>query len=250
MNKVPTVSAYNGTELKKWGYDTTKKSIIKNLHIVHKFKLHLNKERNLPELPEGVSPLKAISDYLRALHAHAMTKLNTSNVIMFQPDDIRYCLTVPAMWTDQAKSAMRQAAIDANLISANDPQDRLVLVGEPEAAALYCEKKIDEYQLKNGDRFLICDAGGGTVDLVVYQIKIDNGKKTLIEVSRGTGGICGGTYIDERMRYLYRRELESLAESEIEITDAVLDYCMTEFISTIKVCNHHDVHVYEKILLT
>ncbi|KAI8875168.1 hypothetical protein K501DRAFT_180167, partial [Backusella circina FSU 941] len=234
ITKVPTVSAYKGTELKKWGYQTTKTDKLRGHKKVYKFKLHLNNEKDLPELPEGVSPLKAISDYLHLLHAHSMTILNRTGSTIFQEEDVRYCLTVPAMWTDQAKSAMRQAAIDAKIISANDPQDRLVLVGEPEAAALYCEKRIEEYNLKDGDRFLICDAGGGTVDLVVYQIKIDNGKKTLIEVSGGTGDICGAAYIDERMRYLIRSVLEELTESKIRITDSILDHCMSEFISSIK----------------
>ena len=71
------------------------------------------------------------------------------------------CLTVPAMWSDKAKSTMREAAIKAGLITETDHRDRLMLISEPEAAALYCEKKCDQFNLRHGDRFMICDAGGG-----------------------------------------------------------------------------------------
>jgi molecular chaperone DnaK (HSP70) len=85
---------------------------------------------------------------------------------IYREDQVRYCLTVPAMWTDKAKNLMRRAATKAGIIQPDDHRDRLMLVSEPEAAALYCEKHCGTYKLGPGDRFLICDDGGGTVDLV------------------------------------------------------------------------------------
>src|SRR5579864_3174404 len=38
-----------------------------------------------------------------------------------------------------------------------------MLITEPEAAALYCATLCRQVDLKVGNRFLICDAGGGTV---------------------------------------------------------------------------------------
>lgn len=64
------------------------------------------------------------------------------------------------MWSDKAKATMREAAIMAGLIKEDDHRDRLMLISEPEAAALYCEKKCDQFNLKHNDRFMICDAGG------------------------------------------------------------------------------------------
>lgn len=74
------------------------------------------------------------------------------------------------MWSDRAKAAMREAAIRAGLVSRTDPAERLMLISEPEAAALYCEKKSEQFNLCHGQRFMICDAGGGTVDLIVFEI--------------------------------------------------------------------------------
>lgn len=69
--------------------------------------------------------------------------------------------------SDRAKAKMRQAAVQAGLISSLDPLDRLMITSEPEAGALYCEKYCKEANMSEGDRFMICDAGGGTVDLIV-----------------------------------------------------------------------------------
>jgi molecular chaperone DnaK (HSP70) len=61
---------------------------------------------------------------------------------------------------------MRQACIQANIISHSDPLNRLELISEPEAAAAYCENKYQSWNLSNGNIFMIVDAGGGTVDLI------------------------------------------------------------------------------------
>ena len=41
--------------------------------------------------------------------------------------------------------------------------DELILITEPEAAALYCATTCQEINLGDGDQFLVCDAGGATV---------------------------------------------------------------------------------------
>jgi molecular chaperone DnaK (HSP70) len=81
------------------------------------------------------------------------------------------------MWSDRAKATMREAALRAGLINSNDHPDRLMLISEPEAAALYCEKKSEQFNLKHGQRFMICDAGGGTVDLIVFEINEPPGER-------------------------------------------------------------------------
>lgn len=55
---------------------------------------------------------------------------------------------------------MRDAAILAGLIREEDDQDRLMLISEPEAAAIYCEKTCEQFNMRDGDEFMICDAGG------------------------------------------------------------------------------------------
>ena len=72
------------------------------------------------------------------------------------------------MWSDRAKAAMREAAIRAGLVQRGDHPERLMLISEPEAAALYCEKKSEQFNLVHGQRFMICDAGGGMSIIVLF----------------------------------------------------------------------------------
>ena len=64
------------------------------------------------------------------------------------------------MWSDKSKQAMRDAAILAGIINEDDHLDRLMLISEPEAAAIYCEKTCEQFDMTDGDEFMICDAGG------------------------------------------------------------------------------------------
>lgn len=138
------------------------------------------------------------------------------------------------MWSDRAKTATRQAAILAGIISPADHPERLMLISEPEAAALYCERKSDQFNLTSGQRFMICDAGGGTVDLIVFEIdqRVEGGPRTLKEVTKGHGGSCGSTFLDEKMRTLLRRKFWAHIA---KIPETAFEMIMDNFVDLIKV---------------
>ena len=69
-----------------------------------------------------------------------------------------YVVTVPAIWRDAAKDLTREAAKKAGIAG-----EKLVLITEPEAAALYCAALCEEVDIRVGSHFVVCDAGGGTV---------------------------------------------------------------------------------------
>ncbi|KAF8924680.1 hypothetical protein BGZ58_001547 [Dissophora ornata] len=215
--KVPTVSAYSkeNDQLHSWGYAAKAAMLTpnsRNLDLLQKFKLFLDNDLApyLPPLPRTITPQAAISDYLRAMHNHAINEItkNSAGGVVFDQSHIQYCLTVPAMWTDAAKGVMRNTAIQAGLIQPQDPPHRLLLVSEPEAAAMYCEKKCEQFNLRHGDRFMICDAGGGTVDLIVFQVDYSSGTRALTEVTRGSGASCGSGFLDENFSMLVRQKLQ------------------------------------------
>ncbi|KAF9094010.1 hypothetical protein BGX29_005910 [Mortierella sp. GBA35] len=214
--KVPTVSAYSkeNDTMHSWGYAAKAAMLTpnsRNLDLLQKFKLFLDNDLApyLPPLPRTINPQSAISDYLRALHTHAIGEImKNGGGQMIDPQQIQYCLTVPAMWTDAAKGVMRRTAIEAGLIQPQDPAHRLILVSEPEAAAMYCEKKCEQFNLRHGDRFMICDAGGGTVDLIVFQVDYSSGTRALTEITRGSGASCGSGFLDENFLMLVRHKLQ------------------------------------------
>ncbi|KAF9437623.1 Heat shock 70 kDa protein 12A [Entomortierella beljakovae] len=163
---------------------------------LYKFKPYLDESVALIKWENIVTIPTAISDYLDAIHKYVTERILEQFGPSFSQKKFRYCLTVPAIWSDKAKDVMRQAAIRANIISKLDHSDRLTLVSEPEAAALYCERVCDQFDLKHDDQFMICDAGGGTVDLIVYRIDDSNGGRHLSEVTKGHGASCGSMFID------------------------------------------------------
>jgi hypothetical protein len=135
------------------------------------------------------------------------------------------------MWSDRAKATMREASIRAGLISTTDHPDRLMLISEPEAAALYCEKKSEQFNLRHGQRFMICDAGGGTVDLIVFEINEPPGeRRTLKEVTNGHGGSCGSGFLDLRMREYLKRKFSHYHT----INDSAMELIMDTFVNVIK----------------
>lgn len=62
----------------------------------------------------------------------------------------------------------------------------VTLIKEPEAAALYTMHSLD-FALNIGDAFVICDAGGGTVDLISYEVVSVTPKLEVKELVPGTG---------------------------------------------------------------
>jgi len=112
-----------------------------------------------PRLPD-YNAVDFAADYLRLVRKHVLEKslpLHLGSVFL-ENQHIRYVISVPAMWDDKARSLTRVAAERAGI-----PSEDLTLVTEPEAAALYCSTLCRDVDLTDGDRFLICDAGGGTV---------------------------------------------------------------------------------------
>lgn len=233
--KTPTVSLYgqNSTKLLAWGQDAKRTAMKKNNHdiLLSRFKLQLDENLQLEPLPNGISVLDAISDYLEAFHTHICRELQRGFANNYDQSKFRYCLTVPAMWSDKAKSIMREAATRAGLINRWDHPDRLMLISEPEAAALYCEKKCEQFNLGHGQRFLICDAGGGTVDLIVFEIDDSGEQRALKEVTKGSGDSCGSTFLDLNMRAYLEDRFYHLGK----VNDSAMETMMEAFIDTIKV---------------
>lgn len=104
-------------------------------------------------------------------------------------------VTVPAVWSDGAKDLTLKAIDKAGI-----RVDKLTLVTEPEAAALFTLKQVMEgpskAEFRAGDVFVVCDAGGGTVDLISYKIQ-QSSPLRIEEATVGSGDKCGATFVDK-----------------------------------------------------
>lgn len=100
-----------------------------------------------------------------------------------------------------AKDRTLQAIDKAGFNKLELPQlsQQPTLITEPEAAALYTIKSLQSSaqgsQFVVNDGFIMCDMGGGTVDLISY--RVNKVKPVAVEeVTIGCGDQCGGTFVD------------------------------------------------------
>ena len=134
---------------------------------------------------------RLVADYLREVGTLSRAYLRRGRDASALPDaEIVWCLTVPAIWSEADKGFMRRAAVEAGLIGSED-DERLMLILEPEAAAVCCLKD-QRVSPPEGENFMLIDAGGGTVDITVH--RLTGGQ--LREVVRGSGAMCGATMVD------------------------------------------------------
>lgn len=73
----------------------------------------------------------------------------------------------------------------------------VTLIKEPEAAALYTVKSLS-FSVSKGDIYVVCDAGGGTVDLVSYEVEQVLPRLQAREVVPGSGGMAGSIGLNQR----------------------------------------------------
>ncbi|KAF1796509.1 hypothetical protein FB192DRAFT_1431227 [Mucor lusitanicus] len=242
--KCPTICLYNRDDNKliQWGRSAKAgKSKYPNITILQQFKLYLddNLEGVVRQLPLDLTATDIISDYLEKFFAYVKVDMTKKGFHQNFEKQARFCLTVPAMWSDKSKQIMRDAAIQSGIINASDHRDRLMLISEPEAAALYCERTCDKFNMQHGDEFMICDAGGGTVDLIVFRVEMDAaGNRKFRESTKGLGKSCGSTFIDRNFRKHLRKKLKKVIRRSpngaIEIPDAPLDHMMDIFVDNLK----------------
>nr|XP_043873840.1 heat shock 70 kDa protein 12A isoform X4 [Solea senegalensis] len=188
---------------------------------LEKFKMKLHTTANLSidtdlHAANG-KRVKALDIFAYALaffKEQALKELSDQTGGDFDNNDVRWVITVPAIWKMPAKQFMREAAYKSGLVSRENPE-QLIIALEPEAASIYC-RKLRLHQMvdlgtqntqngfsptenagsamSQGDRYVVVDCGGGTVDLTVHQIRLPEGH--LKELYKASGGPYGSIGID------------------------------------------------------
>ncbi|KAG8197342.1 hypothetical protein JTE90_013469 [Oedothorax gibbosus] len=76
---------------------------------------------------------------LRYFKDHALQELTDQSSTRILNEDVRWVVTVPAIWKQPAKQFMRAAAYKAGIASPDYPEQLLIAL-EPEAASIYCRR--------------------------------------------------------------------------------------------------------------
>ncbi|KAK1244353.1 hypothetical protein MKX07_003152 [Trichoderma sp. CBMAI-0711] len=202
--KIPTVIRYDGAKSFTWGAQVGRqdggivgvKLLLDPSQPRPKYFSNTSVDEELSGLPKP--PVRVAADFIGAAYKHAMNEIakKVSRDYVAQCQKV-YVLSVPAVWSDAAKHSTIMAARAAGL-------SPVQLVKEPEAAALWTAKKLD-VALHLKDTFIVCDAGGGTVDLISYEVKKIDPKLKLKELVPGTGGMCGSLGLNRRFESAVRK---------------------------------------------
>ena len=220
--KVPSCIMYEqqGSEPAKvvaWGLEAKNRSGGPGLVKCEWFKLLLSPESlrsgvvdpRLPPLPLGKTPVDVISDYLRCLWAYGKGKITDEIGSVVDLDSADVLLTVPAAWDAAGCALMREAAISASLVQSarggdKNWRDRLKIITEPEAAAIHTSSLANFHHLRPPQAFVVCDAGGGTVDCAGYKLMGDLASLNMAEISVRAGTTSGGLFVDLLFEELVR----------------------------------------------
>ncbi|ORY15235.1 hypothetical protein BCR34DRAFT_558917 [Clohesyomyces aquaticus] len=194
--KIPTILHYNGNKM-TWGasVDHLADSIVGVKLLLDPSQekpLYLptgNVKTDLKKLPKP--PVMVAADFIAAIYQYALKEISAqvpeSYMKLCQK---QFVLSVPAIWSDAAKNTTLQAAKIAGMFP-------VTLIKEPEAAAMHTLHDLD-FSLRVGDAFVICDAGGGTVDLISYEVEAIAPKLKLKELVPGTAGMAGSLGLNKR----------------------------------------------------
>ncbi|KAK4108030.1 actin-like ATPase domain-containing protein [Canariomyces notabilis] len=229
--KTPTVIAYNsenrGACRNHWGYE-----VRAGMVSCSRTKLLLDKSAETAEfddpslrdatgsalfhIPRGKDAQIVCQDFLTEVYRFVVDNLKMRiTPAVFDMTPMECYLTVPAIWTDQARIATWEAAKAAGFGSRSF--DAIRIVAEPEAAAVAALRKDlrpgSTNAAKVGENVLILDCGGGTVDIMTYTIRRTFPSIEFDELCVGIGGKCGSTYIDRNFISLMTRRFESSFEN-------------------------------------
>ncbi|KAF5582736.1 Hsp70 chaperone protein [Fusarium pseudoanthophilum] len=231
LEKVPTQLLYEDDEVASWGYSIPGDEIG-----LKWFKLLLLEDSditaemsNSSQIREARKFLKesnddaadAVASFLRELWGHAMDAIirKLGDELVGQ-SRFHVVVTLPAIWPLYAQQRMKRAAEMSGILEKRlCGETTLHFISEPEAAALATVEDLSKRStIKKGDTLVICDAGGGTVDLISYVVESTK-PFTVKECVKGDGGLCGSIFLDENFLKLIKRKVSSISWKNVSKAD-------------------------------
>ena len=171
-------------------------------------------------LPPSYNPEKTVTDYLTLFRKHIEQHIQrTLPSVALETTPISYCLTVPAIWNERAQAKTLACAKAAGM----GAEDQVLMISEPEAAATFVLDRLNPHGLEVGSTFVLCDAGGGTVDLISYTILELEPVLKVQEAAPGTGGMCGSTFINRIFAKRLEKKLSHHEQWDADVMDEALE---------------------------
>jgi molecular chaperone DnaK (HSP70) len=173
---------------------------------------HAGVDRTAPILPWGapegvpkVSPVAASASYLA--YVHQCWNRQFPEHPLEQQDVV---LTVPASFDEGARQLTMAAAREAGLLE-------LRLLEEPQAVLydwLFRHRQSLALDLAQTHLVLVCDVGGGTTDLSLIQVQVQDGEPILTRIGVGDHLMLGGDNMDLALAHLVEARFDPAAATD------------------------------------
>ncbi|KAJ7302367.1 hypothetical protein DFH08DRAFT_794556 [Mycena albidolilacea] len=167
----------------------------------------------LPPLPQNVTVDKIFADHLRYIKdqvkAYITSTYGSGQDIWENLSKTMYLvLTTPNGWEGSQQNRMRRAAITAGFVD-EDGGRRVKFVTEAEAAVLYAADSgsVEDWLVK-GSHLILCDCGGGTVDITGYKINSIKPALKLEESSASRCYLAGAVFVTQAARAFFKDRLQ------------------------------------------
>lgn len=135
---------------------------------------------------------------LRHIKDEVLSYIAAHDGILLSANHIKWVITLPAIWSEEAKFAMKEAACSAGLVQSVMAKE-LLLALEPECALIGVTRELGPLLPSMvGETVMIVDCGGGTVDMTVVTIESANPFKCA-HALMSSGGWWGSTTIDDEL---------------------------------------------------
>ncbi|KAF0639372.1 hypothetical protein FPSE5266_11624 [Fusarium pseudograminearum] len=154
-----------------------------------------------------------IALFLRKLWDHSVESIRRAiGADLLERSKFQVVITLPAIWPPYAQNRMKQAAQQSGILDERPAGTTLLqFISEPEAAALAAIKDMGKRStIETGDTVVVCDAGGGTVDLISYVFQSTD-PFVVKECVRGDGDLCGGVFLDEGFMQLVKEKTPAVS---------------------------------------
>ncbi|KAK7879794.1 hypothetical protein WMY93_033536 [Mugilogobius chulae] len=219
--KTPTCILFDGNgKFKHFGYEAKHKYLemekeeATEHYFFENFKMELYNKRITNDFEirdvnkKPMNALKVFSAALRFLKDDALKHVFIhTNGIRYIASDFTWVLTVPAIWDFSARMFMREAAVQAGIVTPFSG-DKLVIALEPEAASVWCKKLpsdgfiTDEHdrnalQQTPGTHYIVVDCGGGTIDITLHKVLEGGAVK---ELHKASGNDKGGQKVNKKFK--------------------------------------------------
>ncbi|KAF9068282.1 hypothetical protein BDP27DRAFT_1224550 [Rhodocollybia butyracea] len=200
---------------------------------VERFKMHLRPKspaslldsKHVPLFPPSLSLSAVLADYLRYLLKCVKSFIEETvlpdgaKLWVSVENRIIFVLSHPNGWEGSLHSSMRQAAVEAGLVTNADDQDRIHFVTEGKASLHFCVN--NGLEIGENEGIIILDAGRGTIDLSAYSSSGSGETITFHEISRSECCFAGSVFVTQAARrYLedklkgtqFERDVDTMVE--------------------------------------